>query len=259
MRTYARMQLAQLQSGMSHRGDQWLTIVGVVLQQSVSLVFLWVFFSHVTELGGWSVWDMAILQGMVLMAMAFPGLVGDGSWQLPHDVNEGNFDRVLVRPMSPVLQQAAARTSGATVGNLALAVVALGLGLSHADVAWAWWSVPLLVLAVVSGTLIHLAINLITNMRVFWDPGSYTSIPTLVSRMREFAKFPLTIYDGVMRFFVTILPLSFVAYFPTLLLLDRGGPERWLGLASPLVAALLAGIAALLWRTGVNKYQGVGH
>jgi len=253
------MQLAQLQSGMSHRGDFWVTIVGVILQQSVSLVFLWVFFSQVTELGGWSVWDMAILQGLVLLTMAFPDLVGDGSWQLRFDVNQGNFDRVLVRPMPPVMQQAASRTAGAGVGNLLLGTVALGIGLSHAAVAWAWWSIPLMVLAVLSGTVIQLSINLITNMGVFWDPGANTAIPTLVSRMREFAKFPLTIYDGALRIFVTILPLSFLAYFPSLLLLDRGGPERWLGLASPLVALLLASIAAVLWRIGVNKYQGVGH
>jgi ABC-2 type transport system permease protein len=54
---------------------------------------------------------------------------------------------------------------------------------------------------------------------------------------------------------------AFVAYYPALLLLDRsdplGGPAA-LGYAAPLAAVILAGAAALLWRTGVRHYRSTG-
>lgn len=259
LRIYLRLQLTQLQSGMSHRGDFLVLVVGVLLQQSVSLVFLWVFFSQVDELGGWSVWDIVVLQGIVLISTGLADLVGDGSWQLRGDVNTGAFDRVLVRPLPAALQQATSRPAGHGLGHVGLGLTALILGMTRADVMITWWTIPLIIVAALSGGVIHLAINFITNMTVFWEPSASSGLPTLVGRLREFAKYPLTIYEGITRVLVTIIPYAFVGYFPTLLILDRGGPERLLGWTAPSAAALMAGIAALLWRSALRRYQGVGH
>lgn len=259
VRIYLRLQLTQLQCGMAYRADFVVLVIGVLLQQSVSLVFLWVFFSQVDELGGWSVWDIVVLQGIVLISTGLADLIGDGSWQLRGDVNSGAFDRVLVRPLPAALQQATSRPAGHGLGHVGLGLTALVIGLVRADVTLRWWTIPLIILAALSGGVIHLAINFMTNMTVFWEPASRSALPTLVGRLREFAKYPLTIYDGVTRVLVTIIPYTVVGYFPTLLVLDRGGPERHLGWAAPLAAAMMAGLAALLWRSALRRYQGAGH
>jgi ABC-2 type transport system permease protein len=74
--------------------------------------------------------------------------------------------------------------------------------------------------------------------------------------------YPITVYGPWLRRIMCFLvPGAFVAYFPALALTGRPDP---LGLpdalryCSPLVAAAMVGIAALIWRTGVRRYQGTG-
>jgi ABC-2 type transport system permease protein len=57
------------------------------------------------------------------------------------------------------------------------------------------------------------------------------------------------------------LGFGFVAYYPTLTLIDRADPlgaPVALGYASPLVAAVVAAAAWLVWRTGVRRYASTG-
>ena len=54
---------------------------------------------------------------------------------------------------------------------------------------------------------------------------------------------------------------AFVAYFPALALTGRPDPlgfPDFVRYCSPLVAAAMVGVAALVWRTGVRRYQGTG-
>jgi ABC-2 type transport system permease protein len=82
----------------------------------------------------------------------------------------------------------------------------------------------------------------------------------MYATMIDFAKFPLDIYNVVIRIIVTVVaPYAFVSYFPGLLLLGKDTPWRWMGLATPLAAAIVLGITAWLWRKALNRYQGVGH
>jgi ABC-2 type transport system permease protein len=72
----------------------------------------------------------------------------------------------------------------------------------------------------------------------------------------------VNVYDGWFRQVVAFgLGFGFVSYYPALGLLGRadplGGPG-WLSWSGPVVAAIAAGIAALIWRTAVRHYRSTG-
>jgi ABC-2 type transport system permease protein len=260
VRLYFRLQITQLRALIEYRADFWIGIAGAALQQCAGLVFISALFSQIPEVQGWTVWNVAILYGLVIIPTGFVELFCDGPWRLRADINQGNFDRVLVRPVSPALQQATAFTSIHGLGQVGLGVVVLSIGLSRSAVQWEWWSIPFLVVVLICAATINGAMNFVVNMTGFWEPSTASAFPTMVVSMREFAKFPLDLYGIVLKVVVTlILPFAFVSYFPTLLLLDRGGRWQLLGLASPVVAALVVLATAWLWRRGLDRYQGVGH
>ncbi len=74
--------------------------------------------------------------------------------------------------------------------------------------------------------------------------------------------YPMTIYQGWFKhFFIFVVPLAFVTYFPALYFLGKpdalGLPAVFQFLPPPAAAAFLA-LARAVWSFGVRHYQSTG-
>ena len=257
---YAKLILLQLRTAVEYRADFWIGIVGAVLMNGAALVFLSAFFSRIPAVGGWTVWEVATLYGLTMIAYGLREMLCDGVWTLRAQINLGNFDRVLLRPISPALQLATSLASIHGVGNFLLGLVVFLTAARRLDLDWTVGKILWLLLTVACGLVVVASISLLANIIGFWEPGTQSSFPFMVSNVVEFAKFPLELYGWAIRLIVTaILPYAFVSYYPALILLDKESDWRWLGYLTPLAAAAIALFAAWLWRLGLARYQGVGH
>lgn len=260
VRLYLKLQYVQLRTIVEYRGDFWIGILGAALMQGAGLVFISALFSRVPDVAGWTVWEIAVLYGLALTPKGLTELLCDGPWMLRSLVNTGEFDRLLVRPVSPALQAATKIASIHGLGQLALGSVAIAIGTSRSGMDWSIWKVLFLLATIGSGFAMICAINFLANLIGFWEPSTQSALPTMYTMLIDFAKFPLEIYSLVIRVLVTVIaPFAFLSYFPGLVLLDKDTPWRWLGFASPLVTGLVVVITAWLWRKALARYQGVGH
>jgi len=259
-RLYLKLQYVQLRTVVEYRGDFWIGILGAALMQGAGLVFISALFSRIPEVAGWTVWEIAVLYGLAMTPKGITELLCDGPWMLRSLVNTGEFDRFLVRPVSPALQSATRIASIHGLGQLGLGVSAIALGSAHSALDWSLWTGLFLVVTVASGFVMICAINFLVNMIGFWEPSTQSALPTMYTLLIDFAKFPLDIYNLVIRIVVTMIaPFAFLSYFPGLVLLDKDSPWRWLGFCSPLVTAIVVLITAWLWHKALARYQGVGH
>lgn len=259
-RIYLTLQLVQIRTAIEYRADFWIGIVGAMLQQAAGLVFISALFSQIPEVEGWTVWNIAVLYGLTMIPKGLTELFCDGPWTLRAKVNSGEFDRVLVRPISPALQSATAIVSIHGFGQLILGIVVLIMGLSRSAFDISWWTIPYLLVIIAASAVMISALNFAINMIGFWEPSAQSALPTMLALMIDFAKFPLDIFNVVIKGLVTIvIPYAFISYFPALLLLGKETSWRWLGLATPLVAAIVVTVTAWLWNKALNRYQGVGH
>lgn len=260
VRFYLRLQIMQLRTAIEYSADFWIGIAGATLTQVSGLVFISAIFSQVPEVEGWTAWEIAMLYAMALVPKGITELFCDGPWMLRALVNSGQFDRLLVRPVPASLQVATQIASIHGLGQTGLGVVVFVMASGRASVDWSVGKAIFLAMVLVSGTVMIGAINFLVNLIAFWEPSTESSFPTLFSVMIDFAKFPLDIYNVLIRGLITVvIPYAFITYFPALVLLDKDASLRWLGYATPLVAAIVVAVTALLWRIGVNRYQGVGH
>lgn len=260
LRIYFKLQLMQIRSTIEYAADFWIGIVGAMMLQASGLVFISALFSQIPEVAGWSVWNIVVLYGLTLIPTGLRELFCDGFWTLRARVNTGEFDRVLVRPVSPALQSATALVSIHGFGGVILGTTLLILGLSRSEVAIQWWTVPYLLLVILSGTVLVSGISMAINLTGFWEPSAQSALPTMLALTIDFAKFPITIYNGIIRTFVTfVIPYAFISYFPALVLLDRDSDWRWLGFLTPLAATWVVLATRFLWGKALNRYQGVGH
>ncbi|SES36092.1 ABC-2 type transport system permease protein [Lentzea xinjiangensis] len=260
LRIFLRLQLTQLRAAVQYRGDFWIGIVGAVLTQASALVFLVSYFSQVELLGGWTAWEVLILGGIAVTGHSLTELFADGMWTLRAAVSDGSFDRVLVRPLSPALQQTASLASIHGLGGLGSGLAMLIAGLVNSSAATSWWSVPVIVLAVLCGGVLSVCLGLIGNSIVFWEPAAQSAVPMVVMSMRDLARFPLNVYNAGIRVVLTyVLPYALVTYVPTSAVLHKPGSHGWWALSPVIAAAAGFGFAALVWRTGIRRYEGAGH
>jgi ABC-2 type transport system permease protein len=257
---YGKLRMLHLRVPLEYEADFWIGIVGSLLTNGSGFVFVWVLLSRIPELHGWTLWEVALLYALTVIPSGLVELFADGAWELRRLVNGGELDRVLLRPISPALQ---VLTRGASIHGLA-SVFLGGYLLARAIV-----EVPivltvdrlLLLLATLLGSTIMIAsIDFITSSVVFWDQSANSSFSFLIRNTGEFAKFPLTAYGRLVQIFLTwVLPFAFVSYFPGAVLLGRPEVPSWIGYLSPGVGLAVAGVASIVWREGLKRYQGTGN
>lgn len=260
LRIYFKLQLMQIRTTIEYAGDFWIGVLGAMMLQASGLVFITSLFSQIPSVAGWSVWNIVLLYGLAMVPTGLRELFCDGFWMLRSRVNTGEFDRMLVRPVSPALQSATALVSIHGLGGVILGSTLITLGLTRSDVAMHWWTMPFIVLVVISGTVLIGAISMLINLTAFWEPSAQSALPTMLAQFIDFAKFPIDIYNNVIRVLITVvLPYAFLSYFPALLILDRDTNWKWLGLFTPAAALWMLLVTRFVWSKALNRYQGVGH
>lgn len=95
---YRRSLGAKVRSVMEYEADFWILMVAAVLTQGVGLVFLWTVFRRIPDINGWGFWEIVIVYAMVYLAEGVGSLFFEGTWRLAWLVNQGELDRVLLRP-----------------------------------------------------------------------------------------------------------------------------------------------------------------
>jgi ABC-2 type transport system permease protein len=260
LRMYLTLQMVHLRAALSYETDFWIGVAGVTLTHGVGVIFVWALFLRVPVVAGWGVWDVAFLYALSIIPRGMTELLCDGQWRLRHLINQGEFDRLLVRPMSPALQVITQFSSIHGIGSVALGGTIMARAVAELGLAWGAGEWLLLALTLVSATVLMSAVNYATNCQGFWEPSSTSSFPFLVQNMAEFAKFPLPVYDRAVQLLLTwAVPFACVSYYPSLLLLQRPEATPWMALTAPAAAAAMIGVASLVWRRGLGRYQGVGH
>lgn len=260
LRICARLVGLNLRAAMEYEADFWIGIVGMGLTHVTGFLFVWTIFANVPAVAGWGLWETAFLYGLSVIPRGLAELFCDGPWVLLGYVNRGEFDRLLVRPFSPALQLIFSLNSIHGVGNVLVGALILGRAATALDLGWGVGLWLLLLFTLVSATVMITAISLLTHSIAFWEPAATSGFPFFVYQFQELTKFPIDIYHRTLRLLLTwIIPFACISYYPGLLLLGKPGVNPWLGYSAPLATVAVVGVAAVVWRRGLARYQGTGH
>ncbi len=260
LRLYYKLQLLQVRIYLEYRADFWIGILGMTLTQGAGLMFIWIIFKRIPQIGGWNVWQIAFLYALTIIPKGLTELLFNGQWQLRMLVNKGEFDRLLVRPLSPALQVSTQACGIHGLGSVLLGIFVLISAAHELQLSWAWWQYGFLCITIISAVIFIGSVDFATNSSAFWDSSASSAFPFLVQYGIEFAKYPLTLYGRLLQIVITwVLPFAFVSYYPSLILLGQAGTQTWLAYISPLAGPIMALIASFIWQRGLARYQGTGH
>lgn len=257
---YARIVASRIRSQLAYPGSFALDVASQLIGQTIELIAILVIFTQVTSLGGFSAREVVLIYGLAATAFGLADLAVGQIEELPDYIRTGEFDVMLLRPLGTLPQLLSADVALRRIGRVAVGVAVLVWGLQIVE--WTPLRVLVAVVAPVSGAVLLAAIWIMANCVSFWLVDG-REVANSVTYGSDFAtSYPITVYGPWLRRIMCFaVPGAFVAYFPALALLGRPDP---LGLpdvlryCSPLVALVAVGVTALVWRTGVRRYQGTG-
>jgi len=246
----------RLQVLLEYRADLVIGVASTLLLQAAGMAGVWVVLQRVPSVGGWRFEELLLVYGFLVASRSLEHMFADNLWVVSRYLQEGSFDRFLVRPVDPLFHLLADRFQHHGVGNLLAGLLAIG----H---AWGALGLPVtpgaLVTAaagILSGGLVFIALNLATASSAFWL-GFSLPVTRAVHGLHELARYPLTIYGpGVRGLLTWVVPFAFASFIPASALLGReAGRLAWAG---PPVSVALALGAYQLWRLGLRRYTGTG-
>ena len=259
---YRRLVGARIRSQLQYRLSFVLNLVGMAIVTFLDFAVILVLFGQVDALGEWSVEEVALLYGISCVAFALTDLAIGHLDLLPQMIREGDFDLVLVRPLSTLFQVVSNDFALRRLGKLAQGTAVLVFALTRVDVEWSAGRFAMLALALVAGAAIFAGVWVGLSTIAFWLVDSSEAVNAFTYGGNFMAQYPVNIFGPwLRRLVIYLIPIAFVSYFPSLYILGKEDPlglPQALQFVSPVVAVAACVGGALLWRNAVRHYRSVG-
>jgi len=262
LRLYLRYIGISVRGQMQYRASFVMITIGHLLITGIEFLGIWVLFERFGKLKGWTLAEVALFYGIVNIAFALAEAAARGFDIFPGMVKSGEFDRLLLRPRSTVLQLLGRELQLIRVGRIIQALIILGWATSALGLAWTLAKVGLLLAAILGGACLFAGLFVLQATLAFWTTESLEIVNIITYGGVETAQYPLSIYRPWFRiFFTMVVPLACINYFPALVILDRADPHgapAFLGWAAPAVGVLFLLATFQIWKIGVRHYRSTG-
>lgn len=262
LRLYGRYASISLRSQLEYRASFVMQACGQFVITGLEFAGIWALFARFGHIRDWALEEVALFYGMISISFALADALSRGFDQFGDIVKHGEFDRLLMRPRSTVLQLFGHELTLRRVGRFLQGVAVLTFAVVTVDVAWSADRVALLFLTVAAGVCMFIGLIILQATSAFWATETLEVWNAFTYGGVSMSQYPAEIYrPWFRRFFTFVIPLACVNYFPGVAILGRPDPlgtsltfQRLAPLAGPLFLLM----ALQVWKIGVRHYRSTG-
>jgi ABC-2 type transport system permease protein len=250
------MQYAKVR--ISYRGDFFISLATSMAATIFSLGFVVVLFQKATQLAGWRLEEVVFLWGFTQIPYGLFNVISLNLYDFGNNyIIEGKFDRVLLRPVSSLFQVLFETFRIESLQEVATGIFCMWWASQHLGIHWTAGKVLTLLFFGICAAIIYVSMFLmLSTVSFFWEDriGVHPPVWNLIA----FGRYPLSIYSGVVQFFLCwIVPFGLASFYPSVRLLGRTVTPEYLPLV-PVVSAVFLTIAISLWNFGTRHYSSTG-
>jgi len=262
LKIYLLLALTSVRARMEYKGTFFVFLFAIVFFYLSQLGVLVVVINRFHEIHGWTMGDMAFLYGLLTFSQGFTTLFFNALINFDTLLIKGDFDRALVRPLSPLGQVLFSRFEASTVAHFVIGTVALYYGAKLSGIIWTPEKALFLPMVIIGGVLIQGAVRMFVTAVAFWTLRNSSLVHTVVFSSKEFIVYPVSIYRWGVQFFLTFLfPVAFINFYPAQYFLQKTGENLFhpaLQVLTPAVGLGLFVLSLWAWKTGIDHYQSAG-
>ncbi|MGB0088573.1 MAG: ABC-2 family transporter protein [Planifilum fulgidum] len=238
---------ANWQGAMEFRASFLTQAVSMLLNNSVWIVFWWLYFSRFPVVKGWTMedilWLWAIAAGAVGWVSAFFGNV----FRLAHMIANGHLDLYLTMPKPVLLHLLVSRMSFSAWGDILFAWILF------AAIGEGWLDLVKFLAAQLLGGIIVLGVMILVQCLAFIIGNAEGIAQQVQIALLTFTTYPIDIFSGVPRILLfTVLPAGLISSMPVTFIRDFSWSAA-LWAAGVAMFFLLASV--WLFRKGLRRYE----
>lgn len=255
---YIRFISKYFKSMMAYKLDFTVGFFSIILVHLVNIVFIGLVFARIDEIAGWDFNQMLYLYALVGLSITFNQLFFDGINNIPSFILHGGLDRLLLRPLNPLVHIFFLKLDQNATGGFLFSIGLLIYSLIKLNVIYDCLGMLFTFLTILCSIAIVLSINLIINSLSFWFLR-VDVLCRLFESLYEYARFPISIYNQFVKtVFVFVIPLGGVIFYPARYILfgERGAFNI---LFPVIITAFFVFLATAVWKRGLANYTSCGN
>lgn len=257
MKLYLKYFSMQIKSLLEYRKTFIVSCIAQVTTSIFSFISIIFLFDKFGSIEGYTFENILICFSISFLGFAIAECFFRGFDDFDLIIGNGEFDRILVRPRSIILQLLGTKIEFTKFGRAGAALVICILVIMHNPELLAIDKIFTLLLMVIGTIIIYASLFILKAGITFFTIQGLEIMNIFTDGARELATYPLNIYKKwVQNFFTYILPLALVNYYPLLYLIGRTDNKLYIFL--PLMTVLFIFPCYAVWRMGLKKYRSVG-
>jgi ABC-2 type transport system permease protein len=247
---------------MQYKVSFLLQVIGHFLGTAIEFFGIWALFNRFNQIGSWTLAEVALFYGMVNVSFACADALGRGFDAFSKIIRSGDFDRLLLRPRSTVLQLLGTEFTLKRIGRFSQGLMVTAWSLITLQIPLTPSTLWLLTACFIGSIALFMGIVIMQATLTFWTIESLEVMNILTYGGVETAQYPFSIYNKwFQRFFTFVIPLACVSYFPLLAVLNKApafSVPLWVCYLSPITGPIFLIVALKLWQIGERYYCSTG-
>ena len=168
LRLYLRYLGISIRAQLQYRGAFVMQTIGHMAVTVTEMVGIWALFRRFGNLPDWTLPQVAMFYGLVQVTWSIADALARGFDTFGGTVRSGDFDRMLLRPRSTVLQLAGQEFTLKRIGRFGQGLAVLAWAIAVLPIPWSIAKVGLLLAAVVGGVCLFFGIIVLQATMCFW-------------------------------------------------------------------------------------------
>lgn len=239
-----------IRSAMFHL-DFWLKFLMDLAYYGVSLVIVFVIYSHVDDIRGWSRNEFLLLLSIFFLIDSFYMVfIATNAWNVSRLVNTGQFDYCLTKPISAFFYTFFNSVEISSALNFVFTLPFSVYAVSNMELS-VFQTISYIFLTF-TGLVVFFCLRALTAMAAFWSQSPYP-IERIWLSLYDYMQSPRAVYPPAVRFiFLSVLPIFFIASIPAEAVVKNAYE---LILMCVLMSTLLVIVTLLTWNRAVLNYR----
>ena len=246
---------AGIANEFQYRVNFFIQLFQSFISLAAGLIGLAVVFSYTTELGGWSRPELLMVLGIyILMGGVINTFIQPNMDRLLSEIGDGTLDFALTKPVDSQAMISLRQVNFWSLTDMIVGLVVAGIALAQLQWQVGVWDVLGFVIALALGGFLIYCFWLMVASVAFWAIR-LNDFFMVFQAIYSAGRWPVSIYPDWLRIGLTFLvPVAFAVTVPAEALTGRLTAMTLPGAFA--MTVLFAGLARLVWISGVRHYSG---